>query len=1151
MARSEPSPQYPLALSAKISRSNWLEGLSAANAPFVFAGYFLERGGPLIWVTRSTQAAEELARDLQFFLPTDFRKDVLVLPGLEADPYRGLSPHPEIAARRAEVLARLVRGFQGIVVTSVSSLMLRAAHPDEVAARCLTVTIGDAVVRDELILQLRSMGYFREDPVGGPGEFSFRGGIVDVFSPSYEHPLRLEFFGDEIESIRHFDPSTQRSIGLIRDCEIVPMRELTPSSEEIARWHERAPRHWSEVRFAERLSEMFQFTENGELFNGFEFLFPLVMPLRSGLVDYFSGRSEELVLVLNEPDDLLSVIDERWTKAQQGFQDCDLEGIPALPPESFYLDRAHIEAWFETYSTCRVELLSSRPGEAEHFDFRPVLSYQGRIQDVLNDVETCRKAGEQVIFVMHTEGMMERLAEIFREYDIGVAQARTGFFEALAYPVAVTVGKLESGFSSAELGLRVITQKEVFGEKEVRRVERPSTEAVGTFISDFRDLHEGDYVVHVDHGIGIFRGLRQIGVGDQNGEFVILEYAGGARLYAPVDRLDLIQKYSSGSGSAPQIDRLGGTSWKKTKARIKKSMQHLAEELLKLYARREVARGHAFAPDDEMMHEFDAAFEYDETADQAAAITACKRDMESERPMDRLVCGDVGYGKTEVAMRAAFKAVNDGKQVAVLAPTTVLAFQHYNTFQERFKGFPVRIGMLSRFVPRAAQKETLERAALGKVDILIGTHRLLSKDVSFSDLGLIVVDEEQRFGVAQKERLKQLKAQIDVLTLSATPIPRTLNMSLVGIRDLSIIETAPKDRLAIQTVVVRFSHQIIRSAIDLELKRKGQSFFLHNRVETIHSTAQTLQKIVPEARIGVAHGQMREDELERVMLAFLRYEFDVLVCTTIIENGLDIPRANTIIVNRADRFGLSELYQLRGRVGRSNRRAYAYLLVADEGTLSEDARKRLAAIKEFSELGSGFRLAALDLEIRGAGNLLGGEQSGHIDSVGFELYVKLLEQAIRELKGEPETAKVHTTVDLRLDIQIPEHYIDDANSRLWLYKRLSTVSEERRLESLREEVIDRFGRYPRAVANLFEYGRLRLVAQGLKVTSIERKGPQIRLKFRDDTPLTPEMAVRLVQSQPGLKFSTDGSLLASIEGGSPVEVLQQVASVLEWLTHAA
>ncbi|MFZ0428121.1 MAG: TRCF domain-containing protein, partial [Acidobacteriota bacterium] len=416
--------------------------------------------------------------------------------------------------------------------------------------------------------------------------------------------------------------------------------------------------------------------------------------------------------------------------------------------------------------------------------------------------------------------------------------------------------------------------------------------------------------------------------------------------------------------------------------------------------------------------------------------------------------------------------------------------------------------------------------------------------------GLIIVDEEQRFGVAQKERLKKLKAQIDVLTLSATPIPRTLNMSLVGIRDLSIIETPPKDRLSIQTGVVRFSNQIIRSAIDLELKRKGQVFFLHNRVETIHAMAQNLQRIIPEARIAVGHGQMREDELEKVMLDFLRYSYDVLVCTTIIENGLDIPRANTIIINRADRFGLSELYQLRGRVGRSNRRAYAYLLVADEGGLTEDARKRLAAIKEFSDLGSGFRLAALDLEIRGAGNLLGGEQSGHIDAVGFELYVKLLEQAIRELKGEPETAKVHTTIDLRLDIQIPEHYIDDPNTRLWLYKRLSTVSEEGRLDVLRDEVIDRFGRYPRAVANLFEYGRLRLIAERIKLTSIERKGTQVRLKFRDDTPLTPETAVRFVQSRSGTSFSADGSLIASIDGGSPMEILQQVSAVLGWLTDA-
>jgi len=1032
----------------------------------------------------------------------------------------------------------------------MTALMMRTVSPEQFRSRCVTLTIGDSISRDGLILMLRSIGYIREDPVSDVGEFSFRGGIVDVYSPSYETPVRIEFFGDEVESIRKFDPATQRSVGLIRDCEIVPMREMCPSPEQVEEWHRTAPEHWNEIRFAEQLSEMRQFTENGELFNGFEFLFPLVSPLTSGILDFLHSKGGAPRLILNEPDELESIVKQVWTRARESHQDCDLEGTLSLSPESFYFTADELKQVLDPLRPYRVEELATHGDTTQRFDFRPILPFKGKVQDVLEEVERARRASRHVVFVMRSKGMMERLAEIFREYEVGIAEVPRGFHASLANPLAVTTGRLVAGFSSQELGLHVITEPEVFGKaEESRRTEgRRLSDQVGAFISDFRDLHDGDFVVHLDHGIGVFRGLKQIGVGAQTGEFVILEYAGGGRLYVPVDRLDLIQKYSSAGGARPHVDRLGGTSWKKTKARIKKSMQDLAEDLLKLYAKREVSEGYAYAPDDELAREFEATFEYQETPDQAAAISSCKKDMESKRPMDRLICGDVGYGKTEVAMRAAFKAVNDGKQVAVLTPTTVLAFQHFGTFRERFKGFPVRIEMLSRFLGRQEQKEVVEKVELGMADILIGTHRLLSRDVKFNDLGLIIVDEEQRFGVAQKERLKKLKAHVDVLTLSATPIPRTLNMSLVGIRDLSIIETAPKDRIAIQTVVVKFSSQIIRSAIDLELKRSGQVFFLHNSVETINSMAQTIHRFVPEARVAVAHGQMAEEDLEKVMLDFLNHKSDVLVCTTIIENGLDIPRANTIIVNRADRFGLSQLYQLRGRVGRSNRRAYAYLLVSDEDRLTEDARKRLAAIKEFSDLGSGFRLAALDLEIRGAGNLLGGEQSGHIEAVGFELYMKLLEQTISELKGESTGEELRTSVDLRMDIQIPEYYIEDSNTRLWLYKRLSQINDEARLKSLREETLDRFGKYPKAVANLFEYARLRIFAQSLKLTAIERKGDKLRFKFREDTPVSPDTVIRLVGGDSSLNFSTDGALVASIDGAVPSALFERAFGILSALT---
>lgn len=1134
------------ALRSRVFSSSLLEGMGPTEAAFLFATLYGEGLGPLLWLTSSNRTAEEIATNLEFFLPREFKHLVHVLPGSETDPYRGLSPHPSITARRAEVLWKLSQGFDGIVVTPAASLMTKVLSPQDLASRGIHLEVGSEISRDELIGKLRTNGYFREDPVSEVGEFSFRGGIVDFFSPSQNNPVRIEFFGDQVESIRAFDPGSQRSIGLIESCDLAPMREVCVASEEVELWHRKAPDYWSRVDYAPALEECLQFTENGELFNGFEYLFPLVVDVSSSVLDYLPSGSNRLSLVVTEPADVFAESERFWEKSQLGFEDSKLEGALALPPKDLLFSPGWIRKHLEEVRTFQVEKFAQERRHVQSFDFRPGRNYGGRIQELLSDLQRWAEAGERVVFLMSSKGMAERLAEILREYDVFAPVHPEGFHEALKGSLGITVGSVSNGFHAVEFGFHLVTQDEVFGERDsLRPVSRPAKkESIGAFLSDFRDLHEGDYVVHIDHGIGRFRGLKSMGVGGKSSEFVVLEYREGSKLYVPVDRLDLVQKFSAGGVTPPKIDRLGGTSWAKTKTRIKKSMRALAEDLLKLYAQREVVRGHAFSPDDDLMREFENAFEFEETPDQLAAIESCKRDMEDGRPMDRLVCGDVGYGKTEVAMRSAFKAVSDGKQVGILAPTTVLAFQHMNTFTERFKGFPVKIEMLSRFLSKREQKDVLERARLGLVDVLIGTHRLLSKDVAFSDLGLLIVDEEQRFGVAQKEKMKALRARVDVLTLSATPIPRTLNMSMVGIRDLSIIETPPKDRLAIQTLVVKFSRNVIRSAIDLELKRSGQVFFLHNSVKTIQSVAGMIRGIVPEARIAVAHGQMREDQLEQVMMDFLRYQFDVLVTTTIIENGLDIPRANTLIVNKADRFGLAQLYQLRGRVGRSSRRAYAYLMIPDQEVLTTDARKRLAAIREFSELGSGFRLAALDLEIRGAGNLLGAEQSGHIASVGFELYVKLLEQAIRELKGEEAEEVVRTSVDLRFDIEIPQHYIDDSGMRLRVYKQISGAGDEESLNRLREEVADQYGHYPRAVGNLFEYARLRLTAQRLKIQSVERRGQKVVLKFLPETPVSPERAVEIISGHEGLSFSPDGSLLIKLSSPQPSSVFQEISLVL-------
>jgi transcription-repair coupling factor (superfamily II helicase) len=666
-------------------------------------------------------------------------------------------------------------------------------------------------------------------------------------------------------------------------------------------------------------------------------------------------------------------------------------------------------------------------------------------------------------------------------------------------------------------------------------LERPSRKIrTSGFFSDFAELKPGDFVVHIDHGIGQFEGLRLIESDGRRGEFMLLRYADDARLYVPLERMDLVQSYRVVEGSQPSLDKLGGTGWNTRKTRVRKSLEDMADQLLALYAQRKTAPGFGFSPDGNFQREFEDAFEFEETPDQNAAIVDIKRDMESSTPMDRLLCGDVGYGKTEVAMRAAFKAVTDNKQVAVLSPTTVLAFQHFETFKRRFAAFPARIEMLSRFRTAAEQKKILADLEAGKVDVVIGTHRLLSKDVKFHDLGLLIVDEEQRFGVAHKERLKEMRKNVDALALSATPIPRTLHMSLVGLRDMSLIETPPRDRLAIQTSVAPFQEDLLRRAIENELARDGQVYLIHNRVESIHSLASLVSKLVPRARVVVGHGQMSEKELEGVMLKFIRDEADVLVATTIVENGLDIPRANTILINRADRLGLAELYQLRGRVGRSNQRAYAYLMVPPEGTLSEIARKRLSAMKEFSELGAGFRIAALDLELRGAGNMLGRQQHGHIEAIGFDLYCQMLERAVSKLKGQESAPDLRTTLSLGLDVRIPENYIPSENLRLRTYKRISSISTEEERQDVRRELEDRFGAPPASVDNLLEYAVLKSISERLRISAVERQGSRVAIRFHPETPIDPGALVKVVRSRKGIKLDPSGVLWMETTRGEPV-----------------
>ena len=772
---------------------------------------------------------------------------------------------------------------------------------------------------------------------------------------------------------------------------------------------------------------------------------------------------------------------------------------------------------------------------------QPTAIFHGRIPDWVNDVKSAQANGDHVVFVAGSHGRAERAVELLKDYDVRAVMASDSG-DVIRGAVIVAEGWLSKGFRLAvktqdpepkTAGFQVYAETDVFDEERRKTGAGKKRSASAAFLSDLRDLKVDDLIVHVDHGIGQFAGLKQISIagGDIVQEFLELRYHGDAKLFVPVERLDLIQKYTG--GSKPPLDRLGGTTWEKAKTKVKKAMRDMAEELLKLYAARKAVPGHAFSPDTHWQEEFEDAFEFDLTPDQATAIADIKRDMEAPTPMDRLLCGDVGYGKTEVSMRAAFKAVMEGKQVAFLAPTTVLAAQHLKTLRERFAAFPAKVDMVSRFRTRQEIKETLDSLAAGRLDVIVGTHRLLSKDVNFKDLGLLVVDEEQRFGVAHKERIKQMRKKVDVLTMTATPIPRTLNMSLVGIRDMSVIETPPKDRLAIQTNVVKFDSAVIVRAIRAEIERGGQVFFVHNRVESIYSMGNLLQRLVPDARIVIGHGQMAEDALERAMLDFMSQKADILLATTIVENGLDIPNANTIIINRADRYGLAQLYQLRGRVGRSDRAAYAYLLIPPEEALSPVARKRLSAMKEFSDLGSGFRVAALDLEIRGAGNLLGGEQSGTIDTVGFEMYMKLLEETIRELKGEDLEDDVRATVNLKVDFRLDEAYVPDMNQRLMIYRRMAGARSEDEIGRLVDEVRDRYGPPPTAVLNLADFARIRVLADALGVETIDRAESHIVIKFRQKTRVDLTHVIALVQERDDLQLVPPNSLKLDLKRREP------------------
>jgi transcription-repair coupling factor (superfamily II helicase) len=1134
-------------------------------------------GRPVILIVADNKTAEALEPALKAGCELTGAIDpdrVVRFPAHDVLPFENLSPHPDVQEQRAAALWKLATGAVSILIAPVEAAALRLFDRDYYASLAVSLKRGEEVDIEVLTGHLASVGYTQMDLVEMQGQFTRRGGILDVYSPESDRPLRIEFFGDEIESIRRFDPETQRSQSGSDEAWLLPLTETPVTERLLAAVNARLSRDRIQIESdagdsdpgAEDLRIEAAAAGGVSVFPGWEFFASV-----AGAENHLLKLLPKAVLFVDEPGMVRNQIDRWWNKVEQRHERSGIGNL--IRPEDIYLRPEVLQGLLDSHFGLDLDQLGlvdvldedTTLGEIA-LNTRPTLRFHGSIPALTEQLRKLMELETHIVLAASNQGDVERMATVLREYQIPYrfgSRAMHGSSETMLEEASYLAGdmrvpvivrtQLSTGVSFPGSNLILFGANDLSDDADIAARPEPKRSKTAAFVSDFRDLTIGDYVVHVEHGIAQYQGLKEIVQDGLSIEFMILEFAEAAKLYVPLTRLDLIQKYrSTDAGPAPVLNRLGSQQWTKTKARVRKAMQDMAGELLKLYAQRHTAQGTAFSKDNEFQKEFEDAFDYNETDDQLSAIRAIKYDMESTTPMDRLLCGDVGYGKTEVAMRAAFKAVQDGKQVAVLTPTTILSFQHFETFKRRFSQFPINVEMISRFRTAKEQKIILEKVETGKVDILIGTHRLLSKDIKFQDLGLLVVDEEQRFGVRHKERLKQMRKEIDVLAMSATPIPRTLHMSLVGLRDMSVIETPPKDRMAIQTVVAKFDEKIVRSAIELELERGGQVYFVHNRVESIYEIASRIQELVPAARVIVGHGQMAETELERVMLAFMNHEYDVLVATTIIENGLDIPLANTMLINRADRHGLSELYQLRGRVGRSSRRAYAYLLIPPEQQLTEIARRRLAALKEFSDLGAGFKIAALDLELRGAGNMLGGEQSGHIEAVGFELYTSMLEQAVKEMKGESAEERPATQLNLGIALRIDEAYVPEENQRLRLYKKVAGTNSEKAIADLRAEMEDRYGLLPDSTVYLLEAASLRLESERIGIAQIDRKRGELQIRFTENASIDPQHLMRLVarNAKRGAQFTPQGVLKYPLAAARPDEVLLEIRDLINTLAPA-
>lgn len=1086
-------------------KEQMVAGLTGSARMLYVASLYRETRRPVLLVTHNLNQAQKAVEDLYELLPKD---QVLLYPANELVATEIALDGHETLGERVQVLSRLSKGFSGVFVVPFAGLRKLVPPAHVFSANHRTLKVGEVHPVESLIDQLVKVGFERVEMVEKPGEFSVRGGILDIFPVTYSHPVRVEWFDDEVDSIRPFSVADQRSQTKWDQVEIPPARELFADPDSLYRAGDEVAgllqERLSKVKdpelrqkLTEKITWEIEQLKSGTLFTGIYKYISWIYPGNHTLLDYLA---KETVWVLDEPARIQESA-RQMEKEEGEWQTALLQEGEFLPQlkvshsyEELFSQREHPRIYLSLFMR---QVSGIQPQNIVQFICRGMQQFHGQMHVLKTEWDRWVKSKYRVLFLASTEERAARLERVLADYGMEVSRTRDESPLVPGRPT-IRVASLAGGFEMGGARLAVVTEGEVFTQKR-RRIRRTAKLDHAEKIKDYQELQPGDYVVHVNHGIGRYAGTETLEVGGIHKDYLLIQYAGNDKLYVPIEQIDQVQKYLGSEEKTPKVYSLGGSEWSKVKNKVRSSVQDIASDLIKLYAKRQSERGHAFSPDTPYQREFDALFPYEETADQLRSIEEIKQDMEKTQPMDRLLCGDVGYGKTEVAIRAAFKATMDGKQVAVLVPTTILAQQHFETFRERFSDFPVEIRVLSRFRSRKEQRETIQGVNDGTVDIVIGTHRILSKDVQFKDLGLLIVDEEQRFGVKHKEKIKKIKSNIDVLTLTATPIPRTLHMSMMGVRDLSVIETPPENRFPVQTYVLEYSAALVREAIEREMARGGQVYFLYNQVQNIDKMAEQIRMLVPDARIAVAHGQMAETELEKVMLDFLDGETDVLVSTTIIETGVDIPNVNTLIIYNADRMGLSQLYQLRGRVGRSNRIAYAYFTYQRNKVLSETAEKRLQAIKEFTELGSGFKIAMRDLAIRGAGNLLGAEQHGHIATVGFEMYTQMLKEAIQDQQGEKEEeTRPDPVIELNVDAYIPSDYIRDEKQKIEIYKKIRAIRTLDAARDLEEEIEDRFGDLPRPVQNLLRVARLHAYAIRYDMEEIKQNGYDIVIRLHPD-----------------------------------------------------